>query len=45
MAKTDPDLLAIQAWTEREFENDRQTSIEWEELAPVVRSTIHLPPI
>lgn len=45
MAKTDPDLLAIQAWTEREFENGRQTSIEWEELAPVVRSTIHLRPI
>lgn len=37
LAKTDSSLLSIQAWTEIEFANGRQTSIEWEELAPVVQ--------
>ena len=36
-AKDDPGLLAIHDWMVREFEGGRQTSIEWEELEPVVR--------
>jgi citrate (Re)-synthase len=36
LAKDDPGLQAIFAWMLREFEAGRQTSIEWEELAPVV---------
>ncbi|HLE29308.1 MAG TPA: hypothetical protein VI793_14370, partial [Anaerolineales bacterium] len=30
-------LLAIHAWVLNEFDGGRQTSIEWEELAPVVK--------
>lgn len=37
LAKDDPALLTINAWITREFEGGRQTSIEWEELEPVVR--------
>jgi 2-phosphinomethylmalic acid synthase len=40
LPKNDPDLLAIHAWTQREFDNGRQTSIEWEELAPAVQARI-----
>jgi len=37
LAKDDPGLLAVHEWTLREFDGGRQTSIEWEELEPVVR--------
>jgi 2-phosphinomethylmalic acid synthase len=37
LAKDDANLHAIHEWTEGEFANGRQTSIEWEELEPVVR--------
>jgi 2-phosphinomethylmalic acid synthase len=40
LAKDDDRLLAVQAWTEGEFANGRQTSIEWEELEPVARRHI-----
>jgi 2-phosphinomethylmalic acid synthase len=42
LAKDDADVLAIHAWTEHEFESGRQTSIEWEELEPVVRQHVTL---
>jgi 2-phosphinomethylmalic acid synthase len=35
LSKEDPRLHAIHAWVEGEWESGRQTSIEWEELAPV----------
>jgi 2-phosphinomethylmalic acid synthase len=35
-AKDDAGLHAIHDWVSREFESGRQTSIEWEELEPVV---------
>jgi isopropylmalate/homocitrate/citramalate synthase len=34
--KDHPDLLTIYDWMMAEFENGRQTSIEWEELEPMV---------
>jgi isopropylmalate/homocitrate/citramalate synthase len=37
LSKDSPGLQAIFAWVLNEFENGRQTSIEWEELEPVVR--------
>lgn len=40
LAKDDPDLNAIQAWITAEFDNGRQTSIEWEELAPMVEQRL-----
>ncbi len=36
LAKDDPALLNIQAWLTTEFDNGRQTSVEWEELRPIV---------
>jgi 2-phosphinomethylmalic acid synthase len=36
LAKDDPRLLKIYGWLMTEFDNGRQTSIEWEELAPIV---------
>jgi isopropylmalate/homocitrate/citramalate synthase len=36
VAKDDPGLLAIHDWMMREFDGGRQTSVEWEELEPVV---------
>ena len=35
LAKDDPELLSIYNWMMAEFDNGRQTSIEWEELAPI----------
>lgn len=35
LPKDDPRLVALHAWTLREFDGGRQTSIEWEELAPL----------
>jgi 2-phosphinomethylmalic acid synthase len=40
LAKDDPDLNAIQAWITTEFDNGRQTSIEWEELALLVQAQL-----
>ena len=40
LAKDDPALFAINAWVTREFDGGRQTSIEWEELEPVVRRSL-----
>jgi isopropylmalate/homocitrate/citramalate synthase len=35
-AKDDPALLALHEWVLAQFDNGRQTAIEWEELAPLV---------
>jgi 2-phosphinomethylmalic acid synthase len=40
LTKDDPGLLAVHAWVQAEFDQGRQTSIEWEELAPVVQRFI-----
>ncbi|MEP7287163.1 MAG: pyruvate carboxyltransferase [Chloroflexota bacterium] len=40
IAKDDGGLQAIQAWVTAEFDNGRQTSIEWEELEPLVQQHI-----
>ena len=34
--KDEPRLQGIQAWIAAQFDNGRQTAIEWEELAPLV---------
>jgi 2-phosphinomethylmalic acid synthase len=36
VAKDDPRLQTVYAWLMGEFDNGRQTSVEWEELEPVV---------
>jgi 2-phosphinomethylmalic acid synthase len=36
VAKDDPRLQAVYAWLMAEFDNGRQTSVEWEELEPIV---------
>jgi 2-phosphinomethylmalic acid synthase len=36
LAKDDPRLLKIYSWLMTEFDNGRQTSVEWEELVPIV---------
>jgi 2-phosphinomethylmalic acid synthase len=36
VAKDDPELLKVYEWMMAEFDNGRQTSIEWEEIAPLV---------
>lgn len=41
LAKDDPRLQAIHAWVLAEFDGGRQTSIEWEELAPIVHCHLH----
>ncbi len=38
LAKDNPALQRIQAWISAEFDNGRQTSIEWEELMPIVKA-------
>ena len=35
LPKDDPRLLNVYDWLITEFDNGRQTSVEWEELAPV----------
>lgn len=35
LPKDDPRVQQLQAWVLRQFDEGRQTSIEWEELAPV----------
>ncbi len=37
LAKDDPRLQQVYAWLMEEFDNGRQTSVEWEELAPVLK--------
>jgi len=37
LPKDDPNLLAIHEWLTAEFDGGRQTSVEWEELAPIAR--------
>jgi hypothetical protein len=34
--KDDPRLQAVYTWLLAEFDNGRQTSVEWEELEPIV---------
>jgi len=41
LAKDDPRLQAIHTWVLAEFDGGRQTSIEWEELAPIVHRHLH----
>jgi 2-phosphinomethylmalic acid synthase len=36
VAKDDPRLLEVYRWLTAEFDNGRQTSVEWEELEPIV---------
>ncbi len=36
VAKDDPGLQAVHDWVSAQFDSGRQTSIEWEEVAPVV---------
>ncbi len=36
LAKDDPRLREVYAWLMDEFDHGRQTSVEWEELAPIV---------
>jgi 2-phosphinomethylmalic acid synthase len=38
LPKDDPALQAVYAWILAEFDNGRQTSIEWEELEPMVKA-------
>src|SRR5581483_1096474 len=40
LAKDDPALQRIQSWVRAEFDNGRQTSIEWEELMPIVKAQL-----
>jgi len=40
MSKDDPGLLRIYEWVTAEFENGRQTSIEWEELENMVKQNL-----
>jgi isopropylmalate/homocitrate/citramalate synthase len=41
--KHDPRLQAVYAWMMAEFDNGRQTSIEWEELEPIVARSFGAP--
>ncbi|HEV8192280.1 MAG TPA: hypothetical protein VGP82_12500 [Ktedonobacterales bacterium] len=41
--KHDPRLQAVYAWMMTEFDNGRQTSIEWEELEPIVARSFSVP--
>lgn len=43
LPKDDPALKEVQAWILSEFDAERQTSIEWEELEPLVRARLTLP--
>ncbi len=40
LPKDDPRLQKVYAWLMEEFDNGRQTSIEWEELAPIIAQDI-----
>jgi citrate (Re)-synthase len=43
LPKDDAGLLAVHDWVMAEFDHGRQTSIEWEELEPVVKEKIAVP--
>jgi 2-phosphinomethylmalic acid synthase len=45
LAKDDPALLKVNEWLTAEFDNGRQTSVEWEELCPVVMRNVTLQPL
>ena len=40
LSKDNSGLQAIQSWVQQEFDQGRQTSIEWEELAPFVQQHV-----
>lgn len=40
LPKDDAGLLEIYQWLTTEFDNGRQTSVEWEEIEPIVREHI-----
>jgi isopropylmalate/homocitrate/citramalate synthase len=42
VAKDDPGLLVVHEWVTAEFDNGRQTSIEWEEIAPMVTRAMRM---
>jgi isopropylmalate/homocitrate/citramalate synthase len=41
LAKDDPRLQQVYAWLMEEFDNGRQTSVEWEEVAPRLAISLH----
>src|SRR5579884_1324532 len=43
VAKDDPRLQEVYTWMLAEFDNGRQTSIEWEELEPIVARSFGVP--
>ncbi len=42
LPKDDPRVQQIQAWVTQQFDDGRQTSIEWEELAPIAARLLNL---
>jgi isopropylmalate/homocitrate/citramalate synthase len=40
LPKDDPDLQKVFTWMMAEFDNGRQTSIEWEEIEPIVKQYV-----
>lgn len=45
IAKDDPRLQQVYAWLMEEFDNGRQTSVEWEELEPLISDIKNSPPV
>lgn len=43
LPKDDPGLQALYAWVTSEFDQGRQTSIEWEEIAPLAADRLGIP--
>jgi isopropylmalate/homocitrate/citramalate synthase len=43
LAKDDPKLLEIHRWLTKQFDKGRMTSVEWEELEPLVTLTLNTP--
>jgi isopropylmalate/homocitrate/citramalate synthase len=39
LPKDDPRIQTIAAWLANEFDHGRQTSVEWEEIAPIIAAT------
>ncbi|MDB6095520.1 MAG: pyruvate carboxyltransferase [Verrucomicrobia bacterium] len=37
--KTDPKVIALNAWVLKQFDEGRQTSVEWEEIEPMARES------
>jgi isopropylmalate/homocitrate/citramalate synthase len=40
LAKDDPRVQQVYAWLTAEFDHGRQTSVEWEEIAPIVEAAL-----